>query len=78
MQFNVSFQNITADIAYRKPDEPIQFMIDEIEKLQEIDRRRKGVILRKSPETKNGASRQNQSHEKNNISKENYNGTSVT
>ena len=45
-------QNITADIAYRKPDEPIQFMIDEIEKLQEMDRRRKGVILRKTPETK--------------------------
>ena len=45
-------QNITADIAYRKPDDPIQFMIHEIEKLQELDRRRKGVILRKTPETK--------------------------
>jgi len=40
------FGTITADIVYGKPDDPLQFMVDEIEKLQEQDRVRKGVIKR--------------------------------
>ena len=39
-----SFQGITTDIAYKQPEDPIDYMIEEIEKLQEQDRRRKGVV----------------------------------
>lgn len=46
-------QSITTDIALKKPGDPIEFMIEEIEKLQEMDRRKKGVILKKSPASKN-------------------------
>ena len=35
---------MTAGIFISRPQEPLQYMIDEIEKLQELDRRRKGVI----------------------------------
>ena len=44
----VSFKNITAGIAYKRPADALQFMIGEIEKLQEEDRRRQGVITRTS------------------------------
>lgn len=47
-QFSFLLQNITSDIAFKKPANPVQFMIEEIEKLQEQDRRRKGVIVHKN------------------------------
>ncbi len=36
---------------YRSPEDPIQFMIDELETLQEANRRRLGVILRATGQT---------------------------
>ena len=45
------FQSLTANIVAKRPGEPLDFMIDEIEKLQEQDRRRKGVIIRTGPQS---------------------------
>lgn len=37
-------QNITAGIAYKRPAESLEYMINEIEKIQEKERQRKGMI----------------------------------
>ena len=48
----VFFQQLTAGIVYNHPGDPLEFMIEEIERLQEIDRRKKGVIKTTKPATK--------------------------
>ena len=47
----VSLQGITSNIFYHKPADPLEDMIKQIEKLQEEDRIRKGVIKRTSSTT---------------------------
>ena len=49
------FQTLTSDMVLNRPSDPLEYMIEEIEKIQEQDRHRKGVFLKVNKQ--NGATK---------------------
>lgn len=47
---SVFFQGMTSSVFYSRPQDPLEAMIKYVEKIQEKDRKRKGVIKRTDPE----------------------------
>ena len=58
--FLLFWQMLTSEIALRRPDQPLEYMVEELEKLQEQDRQRKGVISRMSGFSKSASSQRGQ------------------
>lgn len=43
------FQTLTAGLAYKRPEDPLSYMVSEIEGIRDTDRLRKGLIKSTTP-----------------------------
>ena len=42
----ILFQDLTTDIVFKRPDTPLKSMVNELEKLQERELHKKGILTR--------------------------------